>query len=77
MEKIGDQDPTSLTDTVHQMVTCASCDRAMKFEVKRGVLGKVLGKNHNEYGKIPFTHICLLFTIFVDFYIVLFIKPNA
>jgi hypothetical protein len=44
MEKIEDQELTSLTETVRQMVACASRDRAMKFEVKRVVLGKVLGK---------------------------------
>jgi len=44
MEKIGDQEPTSLTETFYQMVTYVSCDREMKFEVKRVVLGKILGK---------------------------------
>jgi hypothetical protein len=44
MEKIGDQEPTSLTGMVHQMVAYASYGRAMKFGVKRGVLGKVLSK---------------------------------
>ena len=44
MEKVKDQELTSLTEMVCQMVACASRDRAMKFEVKRGVLGKILGK---------------------------------
>ena len=44
MEKIADQEPTSLMETVRPMVACASHDWAMKFEVKRVVLGKVLGK---------------------------------
>jgi hypothetical protein len=44
MEKIEDLEPTSLTETIRQMVACASRDQAMKFGGKRGVLGKVLGK---------------------------------
>jgi hypothetical protein len=44
MEKVEDQELTSLMETVRQMVACTSRDRAMKFEVKRGVLGKVFGK---------------------------------
>jgi hypothetical protein len=77
MEKMRDQEPTSLMETVRQMVACASRNRAMKFEVKKGCFGKSSWQSHNEYGKIPFTHLYLLFTIFVDFYIILFIKPNA
>jgi hypothetical protein len=59
------------------MVVCAAHDRTMKFEVKRVVLGKVLDKITMTMVKSLFTHLYLLFPFFVDFYIILFIKPNA
>jgi hypothetical protein len=77
MEKVEDQELTSLTETAHQMVACSSHDRATKFGGKRGVLGKFLGKIIMKMVKSLFTHIYSLFTIFVDFYIVFSIKPNA
>ena len=77
MEKVEDQELTSLMETVFQMVTCAYSYRVMKIGVKRGVLGKVIGKITMKMVKALFTNIYLLFTIFVDFYIVLSIKPNS
>ena len=77
MEKVEDQELTSLAETARQMVSCASHDRATKFGGKWGVLGKVFGKITMKMVKALFTHIYSLFTIFVDFYIVLSIKPNA
>ena len=67
MQKVEDQELTSLAETVRQMVACASHDRAMKFGGKWGVLGKVLGKITMKMVKSLFTHIYSLFTIFVDF----------
>ena len=77
MEKIEDQELTSFSEMVLQMVAYASHDRATKFGGKIGVLGKFLDKITMNMVKSLFTLIYLLFTIFVDFYIVLSIKPNA
>jgi len=40
-------------------------------------VGQSFWQNHNEMVKTLFTHIYSPFTTFVDFYIILSIKPNA
>ena len=77
MEKVEDQGLTSLTETARQMVAYSSHDRAMKFEVKRVVLGKILGKITMNMVKALLPTYIYFLPFLLIFYIVLFIKPNA
>ena len=44
MEKLENQEITSLAKTVHQMIACASHNRTKKFGGKWGMLDKFLAK---------------------------------
>ena len=44
MEKLENQDITLLAETVYQMITCTSHNRAKKFGGKWGMLDKFLEK---------------------------------
>ena len=81
MEKLKDQELTSLAEMVRRMIACASHNRVKKFGGKWGVLGKFLEKSQWN-GKKPFLPIFIHFLLFfIDFlyinFIVFLIKPNA
>ena len=80
MEKLENQEVTSLAETVHRMITCASCNRAKKFGGKWGMLDKFLAKSQWN-GKKPFLPIFIHFLQFLSIFdisfIALLIKPNA
>ena len=67
MEKLENQEITSLAETIFRMIACASYNWAKKFGGKWGMLDKFLEKSQWN-GKKPFLPIFIHFLLFfIDF----------